>query len=439
MVEGPPAFVASGMPVGVSTIEGKRGRLAAWTRQGPRTAAQCKDKSARVGPSGGRPAPPGRGVSLPRGPSGTLAPRGNASAGRELEDHPEEVATADAQSIAEELMEWFSHEGRDLPWRRPPRTPYRVLVSELMLQQTRADVVARRFEAFVDRYPDFAALAQATLDDVLRAWEGLGYYRRAQALWRTARVVAARGELPVEREELLRLPGIGPYSASAVRSFAFSLPDPALDANLRRVALRVMGERADPARAQAQKAAHGLLSEVLKAGPPADLSDALMDLGALVCTSRGPRCEICPIARWCAGRESGEPEAFGRPAAKGARRELRIVALRVESELGLLWRPRPSKGLLAGLWEPPHLLAPEQPGEGEIDRLLATWGVRGARDTGERWPMSHVFTHQAWIGEVRRIEAESLPPSAPARWLNRHALAEVALPSAFRAVLSKGW
>ncbi len=349
------------------------------------------------------------------------------------------MAVADARGIARELLDWFSHDGRDLPWRRPPRTPYRVLVAETMLQQTRASVVAARFEAFLHRYPDFATLAAAQLDDVLRAWEGLGYYRRAEALWRTAGLIAARGQMPTEREELLKLPGIGPYSASALRSFAFSLPDPALDANLRRVALRLAGDRTDPLRAPAQQRARGLLADVLAAGPPADLSDALMDLGAMVCTARRPRCDDCPIERWCAANKSGEPEAFGRPAARSARRELQIVALRVESEQGVLWRPRPATGLLAGLWEPPHLLAPEQPTETAILAMLREWGVQGARDTGERWPMSHAFTHQKWFGEVRRIEADAVPPAAPARWLDPHGLAAVALPSAFRAVLSRGW
>ena len=343
------------------------------------------------------------------------------------------------QDLVRELLDWFSFAGRDLPWRRPPRTPYRVLVSEMMLQQTRADVVAQRFQAFLDRFPDFAALAAAPLDDVLRAWEGLGYYRRAEALWRTAGIIAARGTLPRAREELLALPGIGPYSASALRSFAFSLPDPALDANLRRVALRLAGERLQPGTREADSAARLLLGALLAAGPPALLSDALMDLGATVCTVRRPQCSNCPVQVRCAARNSGEPEAFGRPPVRPARRQLQIVALRVESESGLLWRPRPRKGLLAGLWEPPHVLGPVRPDEDAVASVLREWGVAGARDTGERWPMAHAFTHQTWTGEVRRLVARAEPPFQPGRWLDAEALQAVALPSAFRAVLSKVW
>lgn len=349
------------------------------------------------------------------------------------------MAIADAPDLAQAILNWFSLHGRELPWRRPPRTPYRVLVAEMMLQQTRAEVVAPRFEAFLDRYPDFAALARAPLDDVLRAWEGLGYYRRAEALWRSAGLIAARGEMPHSRAELMNLPGIGPYSASAVRSFAFSLPDPALDANLRRVALRLAGERSDPGKARGQEVARRLLSEVLTAGPPAALSDALMDLGAMVCTARRPRCDACPLRMSCAAFSSGEPEAFGRPPARPARKELHIVALRIESERGLLWRPRPRTGLLAGLWEPPHILGHEPPGAAAIAAALREWGVEGARDTGERWPMMHVFTHQTWVGEVRRLKAEPAPPRPPARWLDAPELAAVALPGAFRAILAARW
>ncbi len=309
----------------------------------------------------------------------------------------------------------------------------------MMLQQTRADVVAPRFEAFLERYPDFPALARAPLGDVLRAWEGLGYYRRAEALWRTAGLVAARGAMPIDREEILSLPGIGPYSASAVRAFAFSLPDPALDANLRRVALRLSADPSDPGTAGGQAVAQAFVRDILTAGPPDALSDALMDLGATVCTARRPRCDRCPLSARCAAQRGGAPEAFGRPAARSARRELHIVALRVESEAGTLWRPRPQKGLLAGLWEPPHALGGEAPDAAALAAVLEEWGIAAVSDTGERWPMAHTFTHQVWTGEVRRLRAAPAPPRAPARWLDAQALAAVALPRAFRAVLSGRW
>ena len=342
------------------------------------------------------------------------------------------------QTLADRLLDWFAQAGRDLPWRRPPRTAYRVLVAELMLQQTRAEVVAQRFEAFLDRFPDFAALARVPPADVLRAWEGLGYYRRAEALWRTAQAVRDTGGLPEAREELLRLPGIGPYSASAVRSFAFSLPDPPLDANLRRVALRLAADPAAPGSAAGDRTARSLLSSLLLAGPPPQLCDALMDLAATICVAAQPRCDACPLRGQCAAWALGRPETFGRATPRPPRRALQVVAMRIESEAGLLWRPREAKGLLAGLWEPPHVLSAQAPREAEVLAEIAAWGVEAWRDTGERWPMRHAFTHQVWTGEVRRLWAEAAPPAEPARWLDAAAMADIALPSAFRAVLRNG-
>jgi len=237
----------------------------------------------------------------------------------------------------------------------------------------------------------------------------------------------------------MALPGVGGYSASAVRCFAHDLPDPPLDANLLRIALRLLGTRADPRSAQAERAARDLLAPVLAAGSAARLGDALMDLGATVCVARSPRCGRCPLRSGCRALASGDPESFGRPAGRPERRLVRIVALRIESPLGLLWRPRPRGALLGGLWEPPHVLAAGDPGEDAIAAELAAWGVVGACDTGVRRPLVHVFTHRVWQGEVRRLTARAEPPAPPARWLAGPDLAGVAVPKAFRAVLTEGW
>jgi len=185
---------------------------------------------------------------------------------------------------AEGLLAWFAERGRhDLPWRRDP-SPYRVLVSEFMLQQTQVERVIAIFETFVERFPNFGALAAATTSDVVRAWRGLGYNTRAVRLQRVAVAVVERyGEdLPPEREALLALPGIGPYTASAIRAFAFNLDDVALDTNLRRIEERL-----------------GLRLEV-PAGAGFAWNSAMMDLGATVCTARAPKCLLCPLRHRCA-------------------------------------------------------------------------------------------------------------------------------------------
>jgi A/G-specific adenine glycosylase len=344
-----------------------------------------------------------------------------------------------ALAAVRSVLGWFEEEGRDLPWRRPPRTPYRVLIAEAMLQQTRAETVVPRYEAFLARFPDFGALAAASQDEVLRSWEGLGYYARARNLHRLAQRVAAQGTLPAERQALLALPGVGAYVASAVRSFAFGIPDPPLDANLRRIALRYSGTPGDPQDAASAAAAAQLLGQWFAAAPPATLGDALMDLGARICTARRPVCGTCPLQGGCAAFAGGAPEEFGMRRQGRAPRLRRILAAQVVSPSGQAWRPRPVEGMLGGLWEPPHVLWDEgTPGVEALLEELERWGVVEVEPTGERWPLRHVFTHQVWQGEVLRIAAAAQPLRPPARWLDRRERADIAVPGAFRAVLAGG-
>jgi len=198
------------------------------------------------------------------------------------------------------LLAWYARFGRThLPWRQT-RDPYRVLVSEFMLQQTQVERVLPLYAAFVARFPDFASLAAADAADVVRMWRGLGYNSRAIRLHRIAReVVAGTGTLPQEREALLEFPGIGPYTAAAVRAFAFEADDVALDTNLRRVVHRVKLGLEHPPRAS-ERELDGLLRAALPSGSAHDWNSALMDLGATVCTARAPKCLVCPLRDACA-------------------------------------------------------------------------------------------------------------------------------------------
>lgn len=340
-------------------------------------------------------------------------------------------------SPAKAVLQWYGEQARDLPWRREPRTPYRVLIAEAMLQQTRAQTVAPRYEAFLQRFPDLGSLAAASLDEVLRSWEGLGYYARARNLHRLAQELVASGAaLPSERAALLRLPGVGPYVASALRSFAFGIADPPLDANLRRIALRFGGVPGDPLDAVSARAAQGLLQAWFIQAPPKALGDALMDLGAGVCTARRPACAACPLQEGCAAAASGAPEAFGVRSQKAVAPVRRILAAQLVSPQGQAWRPRPPRGLLGGLWEPPHVFgADEPPTLGDLLREVGRWGISECV-VGMRWPLRHVFTHRVWEGEVVALVAEHAHVIAPpAQWLPPERLAEVAVPRAFRAVL----
>ena len=296
------------------------------------------------------------------------------------------------------LLDHFDRSRRALPW-RSERTPYRVMVSEFMLQQTRVETVIPYYERWLRRFPGWEALAGAGEDEVLRAWTGLGYYRRARNLHRAARVVRERfgGELPKEPAALKRLPGVGEYTAGAVASIAFGRAVPAVDGNVRRVLCRLFDMEAPPASRLREEAAR-----LVDPGRPGDFNEALMELGATVCTPRAPGCGGCPVRGWCGAWGAGTVDE--RPARR-PRREVARVRYGVVVVVGggpsstvTLLRKRPESGLLAGMWEFPsiELSGDEKPGGRRIaaagNRLLKHLGVPAHPTTPLR-PIRHAFTH----------------------------------------------
>ena len=253
------------------------------------------------------------------------------------------------------LLAWYRENGRDLPWRRT-REPYAILVSELMLQQTRVETVLDRYGRFLERFPDFATLAAADVDEVLAEWSGLGYYRRARALHAIAQAVVERhgGNLPEDLESLLALPGVGPYTAAAVASICFGLPELAIDGNIARALCRLGAVEEDPKKSSVQRHLRELAAPQLAAHPAGDFNQALMELGARVCVSRSPRCADCPVPDMCAARwlgiESQIPPSRPQPIL-----EVREEALVVEEDgrYFLVRGQRP--GVLQDMWELPTL------------------------------------------------------------------------------------
>jgi A/G-specific adenine glycosylase len=203
------------------------------------------------------------------------------------------------------LLAWYARHGRDLPWRRT-RDPYRILVSEIMLQQTQVDRVRMYYRRFQTRFPTIKALAEAHADEVREAWEGLGYYARSRNLHRAARTVVERhgGEVPRAADAIRALPGVGAYTVGALRSFAFGEPDPILDTNAARVLQRFFGVRGDRRRGRVARRLWALAAAVTPHDRAYDFNQGIMDLGATVCTARAPRCPVCPLRRSCssAGR-----------------------------------------------------------------------------------------------------------------------------------------
>ena len=260
------------------------------------------------------------------------------------------------KAIAPPLLAWYSRAKRDLPWRRS-RDPYAVWVSEIMLQQTQVDRVRESFIRFLAAFPDVQALATATEHDVLRLWEGLGYYRRARQLHAAAKEIVARhgGLFPRSVDGLLGLPGIGRYTAGAIASIAMDIPAPILEANSRRVLARLAAHAAPPDAAGADAALWTLAAELVPRRHPGRFNQALMDLGAMVCTPRQPRCTACPLAACCAahrqGREAEIPGKARRRATESIR-ESAIVA-RIGDRV-LLLRRGPGEWW-EGLWDFPRL------------------------------------------------------------------------------------
>lgn len=278
------------------------------------------------------------------------------------------VGQARDARIVHRLVAWFDAARRDLPWRieRPGggRDPYRVLVSEVMLQQTQVARVLEKYDAFLARFPDADALARADLHDVLAAWAGLGYYRRARLLHAAARVIASRtGGLTPDLDDLKALPGVGRYTAGAIASIAFNHAAPIVDGNVARVLARL---DADPAAnatsAQTWARATALVTIAGAQAAAGRFNEGLIELGATVCTPRAPACGRCPLARECVARARGEPTRFPTPKPTAARRSIRVLCAAIHDPNGrLLVEQRPATGLWAGLWQMPALECEQGP------------------------------------------------------------------------------
>ena len=339
------------------------------------------------------------------------------------------------------LLAWYDRHRRRLPWRalageRPD--PYRVWLSEIMLQQTTVKAVGPYFEKFTARWPDVVSLARASLDDVLRLWAGLGYYSRARNLHACAVAVARdhAGAFPDSEEGLLALPGIGPYTAAAIAAIAFDRRTMPVDGNIERVVSRLFAvEEALP---QAKPLIRELAATLLGKSRAGDSAQALMDLGASICTPKRPACALCPLMADCAARRAGTQESFPRKAAKKTGALRRGAAFVVRRGEELLVRTRPEKGLLGGMTEVPGSeWATDQDDKAARDQAPVLKGIaRWHRKTGV---VTHVFTHFPLQLVVYTAE---VPPRTRApsgmRWVPIATLADEAFPNVMRKVIAHG-
>lgn len=339
------------------------------------------------------------------------------------------------EKVRAALLAWYDASARALPWRTGPADrragsrpdPYRVWLSEIMLQQTTTAAVAPYFSAFIDRWPDVAALAAAQRDEVLQAWAGLGYYSRARNLHAAAQALAARlarGEgYPMDEAGWRSLPGVGAYTAAAIVAIAFDQPANVVDGNIERVMARLFAIEAPlPAvRSELRAAAARFVSP----DRPGDWAQALMDLGATVCIARAPRCADCPIAGYCRALAGGAPASFPRKAAKPERPIRQGVAFALAHDGRLLLVRRPDDGLLGGMRALPTTPWRAEPWTGEEARSLAPAPDQDWREAGR---VRHVFTHFAleldvWTATSRR------PPAGD--WVALGDLETAGLPTVF--------
>jgi A/G-specific adenine glycosylase len=267
---------------------------------------------------------------------------------------PEEGAASSDSEPTRRLLTWYSQNKRTLPWRGHP-DPYAVWVSEIMLQQTRVETVTAYFERWMERFPTLTSLAEASEQEVLQIWEGLGYYSRARNLHKAARTVMQKfaGKIPPNRSELEKLPGIGRYTAGAVASIAFGLDETAMDGNIRRVLARLFAMRLPARSPQGEQKLWELARQNLPAGRAGDYNQALMDLGATICTPQRPACLVCPLSELCQGRAAGIQESLPVLKAAPATPHYTVTAAIIARDARVLIARRPSTGLLGGLWEFP--------------------------------------------------------------------------------------
>lgn len=361
---------------------------------------------------------------------------------------PEEV-----QAFRSRMLAFFDERRRELPWRETS-DPYRILVSEIMLQQTRVDTVVPYYRRWVQRFPDPASLAEADEEEVLRHWQGLGYYRRARNLQAAAREVVEQwgGEVPGDAKALADLPGVGPYTAGAVASIAFGQAVPAVDGNVRRVMARLLDDPAPGAALLARE-----VGRLVDPHRPGDFNQALMELGATVCTPRSPACPACPVSEGCRARAAGTQGERPRPPRK---KEIphRVEAVAVMVRPGptgweVLLRRRPATGLLGGMWECPGVDV--GPHGSEVDESCV---VEGAQDVALRAvirlqpppetppppllldgvlpAVDHLFSHlRVTYRPVRFRAPAGLPASTSFRWVGFHALDPLPIPRAQERIL----
>ncbi|WP_409273912.1 A/G-specific adenine glycosylase [Neobacillus sp. SCS-31] len=353
----------------------------------------------------------------------------------------ENIENIHIKQFQEDLISWFRAEQRNLPWRED-KDPYKVWVSEIMLQQTRVDTVIPYFQRFLAQFPTIEALADAEEDKVLKAWEGLGYYSRARNLQAAVREVKEKynGVIPDSPKEIATLKGVGPYTAGAILSIAYGIPEPAVDGNVMRVLSRILLIREDIAKPSARRIFEEAVRKLISHESPSDFNQALMELGALICTPTSPSCLLCPVREHCQAFHEGEQNTLPIKAKKKKPKQVRLAAaVAVDGKGRILIRKRPAEGLLANLWELPSVEVHHPIGNAreELKRFYKEAfevEIMAGEALGQ---VQHVFSHLVWdvTVYVARLEGPVVENES-LRLVSLEGLVEFALPVPHQKMLA---
>lgn len=351
-----------------------------------------------------------------------------------LLEEAENAPVQDEDIFLQLLGAWYQAKHRQLPWRSDP-TPYHVWISEIMLQQTRVEAVKDYYKRFMERLPDVKALSEVSDDELMKLWQGLGYYSRARNLKKCAAKVMEEhgGELPADYKQLEALPGIGPYTAGAIASIAYHLPCAAVDGNVLRVMSRLAGSYEDITLAQTKKQWKAYLEQLYRKYPQVesgDINQALMELGATVCIPNGaPKCADCPLEGLCAARAKGLTQELPVRAEKKPRRDVMKTVLLIVHQGRVLLLRRPSEGLLADLYEYPNVdkhLEMEAV-EDYLSGISPAWEAADLEVLGSLPDAKHIFTHLEWHMIGYAVKLECAEPGALAQDIKAHTGATTAV------------
>lgn len=341
-----------------------------------------------------------------------------------------------------DLINWFINEQRDLPWRKD-KDPYKVWVSEIMLQQTRVDTVIPYFNNFIEKFPTPEALASAHEDQVLKAWEGLGYYSRARNLQSAVKEVVADygGIVPNSAEEISKLKGIGPYTQGAILSIAYGIPEPAVDGNVMRVLSRILYIWDDIAKPKTRKLFETVIREIISTKMPSEFNQGLMELGAIVCTPKSPSCLLCPVQEHCLAFREGEQSELPVKTRNKTVKEVLLTALILENDEGKIFiQKRPSTGLLANLWELPsqdiqtNLLSQRE----QMEHFMKEKYNLSVMINDHFMNLKHEFSHLLWkISVYQGFTTSKLESTDLARFVLLEELEQYAFPVSYQKIIEK--